>query len=177
MNYTVFFDGSVKTCRGGSTGPLSWAWVVLDESKAEISRGLLHSDSPGTAPESEYLALVGALSALRGFRGKAFVCGDSQLIIEQIRGNWKTQVHNLIAYRDICYLLIGSLERAGLEVNLVHVGRGENLADRVLKDKPLAKRQYTRRPADQRRSGDGPAHRSAIFLKSVNQRPGQSRDD
>ncbi len=87
---TVYFDGA---CRG-NPGPAAAAYVVEDEDGVvtEDARELGET----TNNEAEYAALLAAVTEARelGYTEVEAV-GDSQLVVEQVKGNWRCKADNL----------------------------------------------------------------------------------
>lgn len=102
--YQIFFDGGSKGNPGESFG----SFLINEEqgqSRTPVRLYLGH----GTNNEAEYLSLLSALETLleelkfRKIKPKSAelkIYGDSQLVINQVNGDWKAKNTKLKAYRD-----------------------------------------------------------------------------
>lgn len=125
---TVYFDGASR----GNPGPAAAAYVVED------ADGVVVEDAReiGTATnnEAEYAALLDALAEARelGY-SEVEAVGDSQLVVEQVRGNWRCRADNLRPLLEQVQDVAGSFDGFGIR----HVPRESNevadeLANEVL---------------------------------------------
>lgn len=91
----VYCDGSIKEI-----------CFVIETEGAE-PEAFLESVEVGTSNQSEYLAVIAALQALLARNIKtALILSDSQLIVNQINGDYTTKNQTLRELRDICRSLI-----------------------------------------------------------------------
>ncbi|WP_224447497.1 ribonuclease HI [Haloprofundus salilacus] len=126
----VYFDGASR----GNPGPaaIGWAIVTSDGIVAEGSERIGET----TNNRAEYEALITALEAARDYGlAEADVRGDSQLIVKQVRGEWKTNDPGLRERRVRANeLLMGfdrwTLEHVPREIN----ERADKLANEALDD-------------------------------------------
>ncbi|WP_276568976.1 reverse transcriptase-like protein [Thermanaerosceptrum fracticalcis] len=85
-----FFDGASS----GNPGPAGIGAIILDKGEKiwEISRYI----GEKTNNEAEYIALIELLKELqrRGIES-CRIFGDSQLVINQVTGNWRINYHHL----------------------------------------------------------------------------------
>jgi ribonuclease HI len=120
---SVHFDGACQPPRGGVA---TYGFVVEGE-------GLAYEESgPAVAPGSpratnniaEYVGAIRALEWLRGrsFRGTVILCGDSQLVIRQMQGEYAVRAEHLQQY----HTHLETLVRDFAEVRFVWVPREEN---------------------------------------------------
>ena len=121
---TAYFDGGSR----GNPGPAGWgAYIVNDEGDvlAELSGAL----GVATNNVAEYHGLIAALQwAVEHNLTQLLVKGDSQLIIEQMRGNYKVKNEGL---RPL-YLQARMLVMQIGDVRFEHVPREQNEdADRL----------------------------------------------
>lgn len=97
QSLTVHFDGACESGRGG--GIATWAFTVQ-------GGGLDHEDSglaaePGSAQSTnnvaEYTGAIRALEYLRdrGYHGPVRLVGDSELVIRQLKGEYRVRHPNL----------------------------------------------------------------------------------
>jgi ribonuclease HI len=123
----VNVDGGAR----GNPGPAAVAAVVTDP------RGELLAERSGTIGVTtnnvaEYRALLLGVSLAKelGADEVAFV-GDSMLIVEQVRGNWKVKQEHLRPLHAEVREALADLGRWSIR----HVGRGENeRADELLNE-------------------------------------------
>jgi len=117
----VHFDGGSR----GNPGPAGIGAVVTDPAVQPPERLAAVSEHIGdtTNNVAEYRALIAGLEAARGFPSRAIeVCGDSKLVIEQVRGTWKVKQAHLRPLVDEVRRLLEPYER----VVLTHVPRAQN---------------------------------------------------
>ena len=126
----VYFDGASR----GNPGPaaIGWAIVTSDGIVAEGSKRIGET----TNNRAEYEALIEALSAAVKYGyDEVDVRGDSQLIVKQVRGEWKTNDPGLRERRVKANELLSTFDRWTLE----HVpreinDRADSLANEALDD-------------------------------------------
>ncbi len=87
---TVYFDGASR----GNPGPAAAAYVVEDPDGVVVEDA--REIGEATNNEAEYAALLDAVTEARelGYVDVEAV-GDSQLVVEQVRGNWRCKADNL----------------------------------------------------------------------------------
>jgi ribonuclease HI len=129
----VHFDGACQPPQGG--GVATYGFVVEGGGFAYRERGLAVRPWSPTATNNvaEYVAAIRALEWLLGqaHRGPVIACGDSQLVIRQMSGEYKVRAAHLRAYWEQLQRLAGRFE----EVRFVWVPREENVeADRLSKE-------------------------------------------
>lgn len=89
--YSLYFDGASRS----NPGPASYGGVIYDENKIEVGS---YKDFIGktTNNVAEYLGLFAGLQVCKDNNIKnLIVYGDSKLVIEQVKGNWKVKSENL----------------------------------------------------------------------------------
>ncbi|HEY6238419.1 MAG TPA: ribonuclease HI, partial [Thermoplasmata archaeon] len=129
---TVHFDGACQPPRGGVA---TYGFVVEGDAMAHEESG------PAVAPGSpratnniaEYVGAIRALEWLkgRGFRGTVLLCGDSQLVIRQMQGEYAVRADHLQQYYAHLQALVGAFG----EVRFIWVPREENRrADELSKE-------------------------------------------
>lgn len=132
--YTMFFDG----CSKSNPGEAGIGVVVYNSNCEEI---VIISQSIGikTNNEAEYMALIEGLKTLimRGIK-KVIIFGDSQLVIKQVKKEYKVKSENLIPLYNLVQELVTSFEY--IEFN--HILRNKNkradqLANIALTNKTL----------------------------------------
>ena len=121
---TAYFDGGAR----GNPGPAGWGVYIVDDAGTVLSE---QHGSLGTATNNvaEYHGLIAALqwAAEHGVT-QLTVRGDSQLIVEQMRGNYKVKHEGL----KPLYLQARMLVMQIGDVRFEHVRREQNKeADRL----------------------------------------------
>ena len=114
----IFVDGASK----GNPGPSGAGAVAVDSSGKElfsISKFL----GIKTNNEAEYLALMEALKRAKdlGLK-KILIKSDSQLLVKQLKGEYKVKAGNLIPLAAMVKGLLNSFE----SWEVVHIPRSEN---------------------------------------------------
>jgi ribonuclease HI len=128
----VHFDGACQPPKG--PGVAAFGFTIEGEGLAVEESGLAtrpHSEH-STNNVAEYVGAIRALEWLRehGFRGAVVVCGDSQLVIRQMRGEYRVRTEHLRAYHD----WLGRLAQEFQSVEWRWVRRNENVrADQLSK--------------------------------------------
>lgn len=121
---TAYFDGGAR----GNPGPAGWGAFIVNDS-GEVLAELSGALGIATNNVAEYNGLIAALqwAADRGLTQLA-VKGDSQLLIEQMRGNYKVKNEGL----KPLYLRARMLVMQIGDVSFEHVRREHNAeADRL----------------------------------------------
>jgi ribonuclease HI len=80
-----YFDGASR----GNPGPAAIGWVIVDSSGIVTEGGERVGETTNNRAEYDALVRVLELAANYGFATVEFR-GDSQLVVEQVRGAWKT---------------------------------------------------------------------------------------
>lgn len=117
----VHFDGGSR----GNPGPAGIGALVTDPSVQPPAHLASVSEFIGDATNNvaEYRALIAGLEAARTFPARTIeVCGDSKLVIEQVRGAWKVKQPHLRPLLDAVRRLLADYE----QVTLTHVRRDQN---------------------------------------------------
>ncbi|HEY7266211.1 MAG TPA: reverse transcriptase-like protein [Solirubrobacterales bacterium] len=127
MKVVVNVDGGSR----GNPGPAAVAAVVTDSSGEELAE---RAETIGEATNNvaEYRALLLGIELARelGADEVEFV-GDSKLIVEQVKGNWKVKQEHLRPLHTKARDALRELPRWSIR----HVKRGENeRADELLND-------------------------------------------
>jgi ribonuclease HI len=121
---TAFFDGGAR----GNPGPAGWGVYIVDD-KGEVQAELSGSLGTATNNVAEYHGLIAALqwAADRDLKQIA-IKGDSLLLIEQMRGNYKVKNEGLKPLHLKARLLVMQIG----DVSFEHVRREQNKeADRL----------------------------------------------
>ena len=123
----LIFDGGSR----GNPGPAYGSYLIRDEGKRRPRPARLQFGR-ATNNEAEYMALLAGLEAVLGRLeaqdqdpGEVLleVRGDSQLVVQQLNGNWKAKNPRMRALRDQARKL---MERFG-EVQVVHQDRSKSV--------------------------------------------------
>jgi ribonuclease HI len=121
---TAFFDGGAR----GNPGPAGWGVYIVDD-KGEVQAELSGSLGTATNNVAEYHGLIAALewAANRDLKQIA-IKGDSLLLIEQMRGNYKVKNEGLKPLHLKARMLVMQIG----DVSFEHVRREQNKeADRL----------------------------------------------
>ncbi|KAJ0390852.1 hypothetical protein P43SY_011081 [Pythium insidiosum] len=140
--WIVSFDGSAKPRRErASCGAVLWrtpGWEIVD---AEA-----HCFEDGTVNEAEYRGLLSALDlARRHAIRRLVVCGDSRLVIQQVRGEMECRSPSLQLLHAQAIVELGKFER----VDLIHVARAYNAAADLITGKALQRGSGGRIPVEE----------------------------
>lgn len=104
-DFTVIFDGGSR----GNPGPGYGSFVLVRHADGAERRQRLNLGERLTSNEAEYDTLIRALESLLAWIDEAGlrpedvsveVRGDSQLVIFQVRGDWKARRARMAARRD-----------------------------------------------------------------------------
>lgn len=104
-DFTVIFDGGSR----GNPGPGYGSFVLVRNADGAERRQRLNLGNRVTSNEAEYDTLIRALEDLLAWIGEmglrpedvsVEVRGDSQLVILQVRGDWKARKARMAARRD-----------------------------------------------------------------------------
>ncbi len=120
----VYFDGACESARPGRLA--TYGFTLTGEGRAYEEWGL--AVSPGSSRATNNVAeYVGATRALewlvgRRYTGPVFLCGDSQLVLRQMRGEYSVRADHLKAYHEHLKRLASTFER----VEYVWVPREQN---------------------------------------------------
>ena len=125
MKATIFTDGGAR----GNPGPAAFAYVLEDETGEVLAS---HGETIGVATNNvaEYRGLVAGLAkAVELGVSEVDVVSDSELLVKQMRGEYRVRSESLQALSTEATRLARALER----VAYVHVRRAENkLADQLV---------------------------------------------
>ena len=111
-DFMIVFDGGSQ----GNPGPAYGSYALVND-KGEVKVERLNFDEPLTNNEAEYHTLLTALRALRqrvsGRIGHValVVRGDSQLVIQQVSGQWQVKELRLRPLCDEARQLLGEFKR------------------------------------------------------------------
>jgi len=93
MNYKGYFDGSSK----GNPGPAQCGWAILDSEDNIINHKHRTASVDRTNNYAEYMGLIELLRYIDETISitEIDIFGDSKLVIEQVKGNWRCKAINL----------------------------------------------------------------------------------
>lgn len=131
----VYFDGACRPARGG--GLATYGFTVDTGGLHYEDRGA--AVAPGSANATnnvaEYVAAIRALEWLHGrrFSGMVVVRGDSQLVVRQMKGEYKVRAEHLKTYQRQLLELVRRFQQVEFE----WVRREENLRADALSKRAL----------------------------------------
>jgi ribonuclease HI len=111
-DFMIAFDGGSQ----GNPGPAYGSYALVND-KGDVTLERLNFDEPLTNNEAEYHTLLAALRALRqrvsGRIGHVVVVvrGDSQLVINQVSGEWQVKEPRLRPLCDEARQLLAKFKR------------------------------------------------------------------
>ena len=118
--YKLYFDGASRS----NPGPASYGGVIIDPQNKEY---YVYNQYIGkqTNNVAEYLGLFEGLRICQAFDIKNVeIYGDSKLVIQQVKGNWKVKSPNLIPIHHAITELLN--EKTFDEISFNHVLRKYN---------------------------------------------------
>ena len=156
--YVMHFDGGARP----NPGP-GGAGVVLRQGGARADSAPMWSHSAYVGAEvtnnvAEYTALVAGLEycASLGWRdADLHIVGDSELVVKQMTGLYKTSNPALVALRAKAQLHIASLNAARVSVSFEHVPREDNAEADALATRGRESRGEAATPPDRQASPAG----------------------
>lgn len=127
---TLYFDGGIRE------GIMACGWLLINESHVDSDDGIFASGNrtcgEGTSNIAEYRGLIAGLQgSLKVGIDIIHIIGDSQLVIKQVTGAFKTNKPELIRHRDRVLELLEQFE----DHTIKWVPRRENkLADALVNE-------------------------------------------
>ncbi len=119
MSYTLFFDG----CSKGNPGIGGCGAVIYNPAGEEIWSIAKYVGDKCTNNYAEYMGLIyGLEEANKLLIRDLLVKGDSQLVIRQMKGEYKVKSDNLLDLFKRASKLIGTFDKIGFQ----HVYRTDN---------------------------------------------------
>ncbi|CAL9005839.1 unnamed protein product [Prunus brigantina] len=114
--WTMYFDGSSTESRSG-------AGVVIESPQEQRWQFAFQLDFRCTNNQAEYEALIIGLEILQGMKAtRVLVYGDSQLVINQLTGDYQCTSENLALYYVTALNTADQFSR----ISFVHILRAEN---------------------------------------------------
>ena len=135
----VWTDGGAR----GNPGPAGYGAVVTTpggQVLAEVAEGI----GWATNNVAEYRAVIAGLERARGLGARRVrVRADSQLLVQQLRGEWKVRNAGLRPLWEEARRLVRSFDRVAFE----HVPRGRNRAADALANRAMDAQGRVERPS------------------------------
>lgn len=106
--YTLFFDGGnrIKECISGAGA------VIYSEKQTEVATVSVFIEGNATNNQAEYLGLIeGVNMALENNVRELIIKGDSMLVVNQIKGDWKCKNSKLQEYKKEALSLLSKLDK------------------------------------------------------------------
>lgn len=106
---TLYFDGGIRR------GIMACGWLLINEHHTESDDGVFASGNrtcgSGSSNIAEYRGLIAGLQgSLKAGVDVVHIIGDSQLVIKQVTGAFKTNKPELIRHRDRVLELLEQFE-------------------------------------------------------------------
>ncbi|HFB84010.1 ribonuclease HI family protein [Thermosulfuriphilus ammonigenes] len=132
----VFSDGAAK----GNPGEAGAGAVIIDATSGQVLAELKAYLGHKTNNEAEYLALIMALDEASKYSPqKVTLRLDSELLVRQLRGQYRVKAANLKPlYQAACERL-----RRLEAVNIIHIPREENVAADRLANQAIREKQVS----------------------------------
>lgn len=137
--FSLYFDGLCEPNPGGiATFGYAIGYYHEEGEWVDIFSGgeqVLLQVERTTNNVAEYYALGKALRILKEneFQGHLNIYGDSQLVINQVKGTWRSNTPFLTKLRDRCQNLIQEIDP--IQVDLIWIPREENeICDQLARD-------------------------------------------
>ncbi len=132
MHYKGYFDGSSK----GNPGPAQCGWAILDDQDNIVDHKSRKASEDRTNNYAEYMGLIELFRYIK-ISDKIVnidIFGDSKLIIEQVKGNWKCKSPNLKPLHKVAVLLFGQITTFKF-ITLTWIPREKNtIADKLAQE-------------------------------------------
>ena len=135
MHYKGYFDGSSK----GNPGPAQCGWAILDEQENVVNHKSKKASEDRTNNVAEYMGIIELFKYLVEQPEIAHIeiFGDSKLVIEQVKGNWKCKSENIKPYFKYAKSLFEYLTTLKY-ITLTWVPRAQNtIADKLAQEGKL----------------------------------------
>jgi ribonuclease HI len=128
MLMELYFDGLCEPKNPG--GIACYGWLITRASATLVSGHGVATSGPGaTNNVAEYAALIAGLEALGQMNiSQVTVKGDSQLVINQVNGEWTVRSPNIIPLYQKAIGLVERLVEQGYELRFIWVPREQNTA-------------------------------------------------
>ena len=137
MVYTLQFDGCCKP----NPGEIGIGVIIIND-RSELVLELSKKCGLGTNNQAEYQALINGLEELaKKYTGELLVQGDSQLVINQLTGEWQVKKPELLPL----YARVKALENKFQSVEYQWIERKENHQADALSAKALGLNLTTRK--------------------------------
>jgi ribonuclease HI len=124
----VAFDGACEPKNPG--GIASWGYVILEERRElQARRGVVGEGDGMTNNVAEYAGLIEAIGNVTHMvtsGDSVRIQGDSQLVIRQLKGDYRVRSERLRPLHAQLSGLIDDLKRIGVKIEIDWVPREEN---------------------------------------------------
>jgi ribonuclease HI len=120
----VHFDGACERLGGSRVAAYGYSLEGAGLQHEEFGLAVPPGDPRATNNVAEYVGAIRALEWLAGhaFSGAVRLCGDSQLVVRQLRGEYRVLAEHLEPYHERLRRLVGRFA----DVEVVWVPREEN---------------------------------------------------
>jgi ribonuclease HI len=126
----LFTDGGSR----GNPGQAAIACILEDPSRGVTVREHYECIGVGTNNVAEYRALIEGLKLAKRYHPNRLVCHlDSELIVKQLKGEYRVRMPTLQAFVDE----IQELARAFPEIEFIHIPRSDNYRADALVNRAL----------------------------------------
>jgi ribonuclease HI len=126
---TIFTDGAAR----GNPGPAAIG-VVINDDKGALLATISKCLGATTNNQAEYKAIIAALEKAIGLGARhVLVCSDSELMVKQMKGQYRVKHPALRPLYEEAARLAGSLE----SFKISHIPREQNSAADALANKAL----------------------------------------
>jgi len=140
----IHTDGA---CSGKNPGGVAAYGYLIEEGSRTVREdyGILKTGEGATNNFAEYMAPIKALQWLRSSKeryeniDKITLMSDSQLLVNQINGDWSVKSSNIVDLYEQLKNLISEFENKSISVEFTHIrrdknGRADGLAQTAIKD-------------------------------------------
>ena len=129
MNIICWFDGACEPVNPGGTA--SWGIVVKDEDDLiHFSSGIVGQGAGMSNNVAEYAALIALFNYILSMDADikiALIYGDSQLVIRQMRGEFKVRGGLYVSYYHQAKELADRLRSLGVALDFEWIPREQNI--------------------------------------------------
>lgn len=117
----LYFDGSCGPKNPGGIAGYGWRLLDLEGNEVSADSGEVCRGPEATNNIAEYASLTYGLRYLKQkeWRGELEILGDSQLVIRQLKGEYKVRKDTLIPYHTECMGLLKSFGDSSWKVTWI----------------------------------------------------------
>lgn len=145
----ITFDGACEPKNPG--GSMGWGIAVWNEETVTVEEersdfAVAHPDNSNNV--AEYRGLIMALEYFREVSAETgevtvTIKGDSQLVIMQLRGEWRAKHGRYLPWYEKAAALVDELRKGGVDVRLEWIPREQNKAADTASTRALKERGIT----------------------------------